>query len=87
MPVSVRLDRETEELLERTSKMLRTSKSEVVKKSIRQYCAPVVKVKQQNLSEVIQELILDHPGSGQGDLSTRSSEIFREILRKKHDRP
>lgn len=45
MPLSVRLDKETEELLEKTAKRLGTTKSEVVKGSIRQYCEPILKDK------------------------------------------
>lgn len=84
MPVSVRLDKETEELLEKAARMTRTSKSAVVKESIREYCAPLVRKEGKNLSEVIEELIKDSPGSGRGDLSVRGEEILREMLRKKH---
>lgn len=85
MPVSVRLDKDTEELLEKASRLLRKPKSEVIKRSIKEYCKPVVEEKKQNLSDVIKELIKDCPGSGRGDLSIRHEEILREMLRKKHD--
>jgi predicted transcriptional regulator len=84
MPVSVRLDKETEELLERAARMTRTSKSAVVKESIREYCAPLVQKEGKNLADVIEELIKDAPGSGRGDLSVKGEEILREMLRKKH---
>ncbi|MGQ9570523.1 MAG: ribbon-helix-helix protein, CopG family [Thermodesulfovibrionales bacterium] len=85
MPVSVRLDKETEELLEKASKLLGKPKSEVIKRSIKQYCKPIVEERKQNLSDIIKELIRDRPGSGRGDLSIRHEEILREMLRKKHD--
>lgn len=84
MPISVRLDKETEDLLEKTSRILMTTKSEVVKKSIKQYYAPITR-KKQNLSNLIKELIKDCHGSGRGDLSIRHKEILKEMLRKKHD--
>lgn len=84
MPVSVRLDKETEELLEKAAKMTGASKSAVVKESIREYCVPLVQKKKKNPSEIIKELIKDHPGSGKGDLSIRGEEILREMLGKKH---
>jgi predicted transcriptional regulator len=84
MPVSVRLDKETEELLEKAAKIKRASKSAVVKESIREYCAPLVRKEVKNLSKVIEELIKDSPGSGRGDLSVRGEEILKEMLRKKH---
>lgn len=85
MPVSVRLDKDTEELLEKAAKLSRTSKSAVVKRSIKEYCEPLLREKQKNLSDVVKELIMDHPGSGRGDLSVRGEEILREMLRKKHN--
>ncbi len=84
MPVSVRLDKETEELLEKTARVKRTSKSAVVKESIREHCAPLMQKEAKNLSEIIKELIKDSPGSGRGDLSVRGEEILRGMLKKKH---
>lgn len=84
MPVSVRLDKETEALLEKAARMTRTSKSAVLKESIREYCAPLVQKEVKNLSEIVEELIKGSPGSGRGDLSVRGEEILREMLRKKH---
>lgn len=83
MPVSVRLDIETEELLKKASRKLGTSKSAVVKQSIRQFCAPLAEVDKKNLSETIKALIKDHPGSGKGDFAIRSKEILREHFGKK----
>jgi predicted transcriptional regulator len=85
MTASVRLDKETKELLEKAAKLSRTSKSAVVKRSIKEYCMPLVKEKQKNPSDIIKELIKDRPGSGRGDLSVRGEEILSEMLRKKHN--
>ena len=84
MPVSVRLDKETEELLEKAARLFKTTKSDMVKKSIKQYCTPIVKEKKRNMSDVIKDLIKSHPGSGRGDLAIRSEEILRERFRRKH---
>ncbi|MEW6416960.1 MAG: ribbon-helix-helix protein, CopG family [Nitrospirota bacterium] len=86
MPVSVRLDKETEELLDKASRLLRTSKSEVIKRSIKQYCKPVIEEKKQNLYEFIKKRIDKWPGSGRGDLAIRHEEILREMLKEKHRR-
>jgi len=82
LPISVRLDRETEQLLKRASKILGTSKSEVIKRSIKRYCKPIVDSGEKDLSDFIKDLIRDHPGSGRGDLSIRHEEILREEMRK-----
>lgn len=83
MPVSVRLDNETEELLKKASRALGASKSSVVKQSIRQFCSPLAEANKKNLSETIKALIKDHPGSGKGDLAIRSNEILREHFGKR----
>lgn len=83
MPICVRLDKETEELLDRTAKRLKTTKSKVVKQSIRQYCEPIVKKKTINHSEFIRQLIKDHPDSGRGDLSIRHEELMLGMLLEK----
>jgi len=84
MPVSVRLDKETEELLEKMAKQLGKTKSEVIKKSIIQYCTPFIK--RQSLYEFIKERIEKWPGSRRGNLAVRSEEILKERLREKHKR-
>ena len=83
MPVSVRLDAETEELLKKATRAMRTSKSAVVKQSIKQFCAPLAERNKTDLSEAIKALIKDHPGSGKGDLAIRSKEILHARFGKK----
>ena len=85
MPLSVRLDNKTEELLEKAARLAKTTKSEMVKKSIKEYCVPLVTKKKLRPYELVKELIGRHPGSGRGDLASRSEEILREMLRKKHN--
>ena len=86
MLISVRLDEEARELLEKTSRLLGITKSEVVKKSIKQYCEPFTEKKKESLYEFIIERIDKLPGSGRGDLAIRHKEILREMLREKHRR-
>jgi len=83
MPISVRLDKETEELLGKAAMILQTTKSNLIKKSIEQYCKPIVEKKGINHSEIIKRLIKDCPGSGRGDLSIRHREIIYEMLMEK----
>jgi hypothetical protein len=82
MPLSVRLDKKTETLLEQTASTLKTSKSEVIKQSLSNYCARVLTEKRKRPYELIKDL-LDRGGSGRGDLSIRSEEILRERFRRK----
>jgi hypothetical protein len=82
MPLSVRLDKKTESLLEQTASILKTSKTEVIKQSLSDYCARVLTEKRKRPYELIKDL-LDKVGSGRGDLSGRSEEILRERFRRK----
>jgi hypothetical protein len=82
MPLSVRLDKKTESLLEQTASALETSKTEVIKKSLSDYCARVLTEKRRRPYDLIQDL-LGKGGSGKGDLSARSEEILRERFRRK----
>jgi len=82
MPLSVRLDKKTESLLEQTASTLKASKAEVIKRSLSDYCARILTEKRKRPYELIRDL-LDKGGSGRGDLSGRSEEILRERFRRK----
>jgi hypothetical protein len=82
MPLSVRLDKETESLLEKTASALKTSKAEVIKQSLSDYCARVLSERRKQPYEVIKDLI-EKRGSGRGDLSVKGEEILRERFRRK----
>ena len=82
MPLSVRLDKKTESLLEQTASTLKTSKAEVIKQSLSDYCGRILTEKRKRPYELIKDL-LDKGGSGRSDLSERSEEILRERFRRK----
>jgi len=84
MPVSVRLDKETEELLKKAARITSKSKSRVMKESIRDYCLRIVTKEGKSPYELAKDLI-GKEGSGRGDLSVRGEEILREMLRNKHN--
>ncbi len=82
MPLSVRLDKKTESLLEQTASTLKTSKTEVIKKSLSDYCVRMLTERQKRPYDLIKDL-LGKEGSGRGDLSTRGEEILRQRFRRK----
>jgi predicted transcriptional regulator len=82
MPLSVRLDKKTESLLQETASTLKTSKAEVVKQSLSDYCVRVLTERRKQPYDLIRDL-LDRRGSGKGDLSERGEEILRERFRRK----
>jgi pantothenate kinase-related protein Tda10 len=82
MPLSVRLDKKTESLLEQTASALKTSKAEVIKQSLSDYCARVLTERRKQPYDLIKDLI-GKVGSGKGDLAARSEEILRERFGRK----
>jgi pantothenate kinase-related protein Tda10 len=82
LPLSVRLDKKTESLLKETASTLRTTKAQVVKDSLSEYCSRALKKKRSRPYDLIQDL-LGREGSGRGDLSIRGEEILRSKLRRK----
>ena len=81
MPLSVRLDKETESLLEQTASTLGQNKSETIKQSLSYYCTRVLWDKRSRPYKLIEDL-LERGGSGSGDLSTRGEEILRKRFRR-----
>jgi hypothetical protein len=82
MPLSVRLDKETEAMLEETAESLGTSKAWVIKESLGEYCSKVLAQKRKRPYEMIID-IAGRRGSGRGDLSFKSEEILRSAFRRK----
>jgi hypothetical protein len=79
MRISARLDEETKALLEKTAKILQTTKTEVLRRSITQFCNQVLKKTRKSPYELIRDLVGEE-ASGRGDLSVRGEEILRERL-------
>lgn len=82
MPFSVRLDKKTESLLKQTASTLKTTKAEVIKQSLSDYCGRILTEKRRRPYDLIKDL-LDKGGSGRDDLSERSEEILRESFWRK----
>lgn len=82
MPLSMRLDRETELILEKTARTLGETKSQVIKRSIRDFCSRALEEKPAKPYDLIKDL-LGSAASGRGDLSLRGEEILRERLSRK----
>lgn len=81
MPTSVRLDEQTESLLLKTAKALRTTKTEVLKASISDFCQKTLKERAQKPYELIADLI-GGEFSGKGNLAIDSEEILRKAFRR-----
>jgi hypothetical protein len=81
MPLSVRLDNHVESLLEETASTLNTSKADIVKKSLTEYCTRILSERRKRPYELIKDL-LNKRGSGKGDLAAKSEEILRERFKK-----
>lgn len=82
MPSSTRLDKETEDLLKKAAEYAGVSKSELVRESIREYCAKIVEQKQRTPWEIYQSL-QPIEGSGHGQRVAKGKEIIKAHLEEK----
>jgi len=82
MPISVRLDQETEALLNKTAKMLRTTKSKILKASVHDFCKKTLQEKRKKPYDLISDLIGEEY-SGDGNLAIKAEEILRERFSQK----
>ena len=81
MPFSVRLDHETEALLNKTAKVLDTTKSKILKASIHDFCEKTLQKKGKKPYDLISDLI-GRESSGKGNLAINSEEISRAAFKK-----
>ena len=82
MPVSVRLDEETEALLNKTAKTLRTTKSKILKASVLDFCKKTLDEKRKKPYDLISDLI-GTEYSDDGNLAINAEEILRKHFSKK----
>ena len=82
MPSSARLDKETEALLKKAAEYAGVTKSEMVRKAIRTYCAQVVKEKQRTPWEIYRSL-QPIEGSGHGNRISNGKQILKVQLEEK----
>ncbi len=82
MPSSTRLDKETEALLKKAAECAGVTKSQLVRESIREYCARIVEEKKRSPWEIYQSL---QPigGSGHGHRVSKGKEIMKKRLEDK----
>ena len=82
MPISVRLDEETEALLLKTAAALNTTKTVILKSSIRDFCKRTLEEKAKKPYELVSDLI-GKEFSGLGNLAIDSEKILRRAFRRK----
>lgn len=77
MPSSARLDNETAELLEKAAEVMRTTKSQVVRESLREYCAAVIEKKIKTPWEIYRSVHKASQGSGHGKRVSTGKKILK----------
>ena len=77
--ITLRLDTELEKAINNTAKNLGLTKSELIRKSIREY---LTKLKKPTPWETGEDLFGKY-SSGRGDLSTRRKDLIKDKLRAK----
>jgi Arc/MetJ-type ribon-helix-helix transcriptional regulator len=85
MPVSVRLDRETETLVRRISKDSRRSKSEVIRDAIRRMATEIPVASPDTVYDQIADIVGIARG-GRRRYAARSEEVLRTLFARKRQR-
>ena len=84
MPISARLDEDTEELLNKTAAALNVTRTEILKASIREFCQRTLEKKAKQPYDLIEDLIGEE-FSGKGNLAIDSERILREAFSRNND--
>jgi Arc/MetJ-type ribon-helix-helix transcriptional regulator len=82
---TVRLPERLERSLDEIAERRQVTRSLVVREALEQYCARAHKKQRESRVELVQGL-LGYPGSGVGDLASRSEEHLRKRFRAKQRR-
>lgn len=82
MPSSTRLDKETEDVLKKASEYLGTTKSQIVRESIKEYCMKIVEDRKKSPWDIYQA-VCKPGGSGHGKRILMGREILRKKLTEK----
>ena len=85
MMLSIRLDEDLDKMVRRTAKALGRTKSDVVKASLREYCAHALRQAEASPYELAKDLI-GRVGSGRGDLSTAGRKYLMDLLHARRGR-
>jgi predicted transcriptional regulator len=85
MPVSVRLDQETETLVRRISKSSRRSKSEVIRDAIRRMATEIPVASPDTVYDQIADIVGIARG-GRRRYAARSEEVLRTLFARKRRR-
>ncbi len=83
--LSVRLDEELDRLVRRTAKALGRTRSDLVKTSLRDYCARALREREAAPYALAEDLV-GRVGSGLGDLSTNGRKYLLEFLHARRGR-
>ena len=84
MPISARLDDETEKLFIKTAAALNVTRTEILKASIREFCQRALKEKAKKPYDLIQDLVGEER-SGKGNLAMDGETIMSEAFSGNHD--
>lgn len=83
MPISLRLGKGVEEKIVQATKMLHTTKTEVIKKAVQKYLSEL-SLESPPIYSIYQSLEKRIPGSGHGTLSVdHRKEVLKRITEKK----
>lgn len=85
MPLSIRLDKETEEQLNQVAKRLKLNKTELIRKSLKEYLVKILSEETSSPYEIYARNYSEIYGSGKGNLSLNHREELIKRIKKRHD--
>jgi len=85
MSISVRLDAELDRMVTDAARQLNVTRSDVIRRSIRDYCRSVLAEAEVYPWDLVKDLVGGFR-SGQQDLARNSSKYVREIIRARHEK-
>jgi len=85
MPVSIRLDAELDRMVTEAARQLNVTRSDVIRRSIRDYCRSVLAEADVYPWDLMKDLVGGFR-SGQRNLARNSSKYVKETIRARHEK-
>lgn len=82
MPISIRLDRESEDILQKVVNSLHTTRSTAIRNAVKNYYTNILEEKQKTPWEIYQAIHMPG-GSGHGKRVQKGKESLKEYLNSK----
>lgn len=84
MPLSIRLGQELERKITQLAKILKTTKTEIIRHSLEDYLSKILEINKQNPYQCYLKLYSLLPGSSEGSLSVSPRDKILKYIKREH---